>query len=289
MMMPFLIAYCTVFTPLFFCRGSVQPVDVKAFTADTKRILVEKTSLKNTISDFSRAVKEICEADQCLAVDKDVDGRKTDQRLEIKNNEFILVDDDHKKIKEDEDDDILKEALTELKEGQSFDGCVRRIFEELEESQSNKKHRKMDSHVDGLKMKDSSAIYTKNMLSPNMKDLADEASLRLSGSDSNFYRNKMSPEKFSESNGHKLASSESQASKKFKEHRKLEVRNAGDQQSARSEAQDQLSIVGYQRHNKTSTSLYKQSELSSQVCSSYLSLDSIPHLLYEFAFFTLPV
>ena len=93
--MPFLIPCCTMFTPLFFFRGSVQPVDVKAFTADTKRILVEKTSLKNTISDFSRAVKEICEADQCLAVDKNVDSRKTDQRLEIENNEFI-VDDDHK-------------------------------------------------------------------------------------------------------------------------------------------------------------------------------------------------
>ncbi|KAI5056695.1 hypothetical protein GOP47_0028513 [Adiantum capillus-veneris] len=46
--------------------GFVQPADLQAFTLEVKRSLLAKTQVKSTITDFSRAVKEICDAsDNC--------------------------------------------------------------------------------------------------------------------------------------------------------------------------------------------------------------------------------
>ncbi|MCO5546613.1 hypothetical protein L7F22_000043 [Adiantum nelumboides] len=46
--------------------GFVQPTDLQAFTLEVKRSLLAKTQVKSTITDFSRAVKEICDASERL-------------------------------------------------------------------------------------------------------------------------------------------------------------------------------------------------------------------------------
>eukprot|EP00250_Pteridium_aquilinum_P013209 c21201_g1_i2 orf=807-5087(+) len=46
--------------------GFVQPADLKAFTLEIKKNLLAKTQVKNTLTDFSCAVKEICDADESL-------------------------------------------------------------------------------------------------------------------------------------------------------------------------------------------------------------------------------
>ena len=75
------------------CRGFVQPADVKGFTSETKKSLLAKVKGKNLLSDFGRAVKEICEADEGL-VDSDNDDsqEETEEATNQKVADYDVTD-----------------------------------------------------------------------------------------------------------------------------------------------------------------------------------------------------
>ncbi|MCO5611476.1 hypothetical protein L7F22_065729 [Adiantum nelumboides] len=83
--------------------GFVQPVDVKSFTSETKKSLLAKTQVKNTITDFTRALKEICEASKGL-------GGRTDDDSQVSLNEGS--DTSIEEAVEHEEEDQLEENIS---------------------------------------------------------------------------------------------------------------------------------------------------------------------------------
>ena len=73
------------------CRGFVQPAYVKSFTLEAKKSLLAKIKgKKSSVSDFARAVKEICVADEGLTSFTSDDSPK--ETGEETNTDFEITD-----------------------------------------------------------------------------------------------------------------------------------------------------------------------------------------------------
>lgn len=72
--------------------GFVQPADLRAFTVEIKKNLLAKTQVKNTISDFICAVKEICDADEGLLANCGNSQESNEEAPDAMNNEVASYD-----------------------------------------------------------------------------------------------------------------------------------------------------------------------------------------------------
>jgi hypothetical protein len=222
--------------------GSLQPADVKAFTAEAKQNLVAKTSAKSSLSLFSRAVTEICEAEQEVKhYEKTKNQGTIEQQVNNAKSESVVAE-GHKKAKENGTGELVKEEPTErnVDEHMQMDSNV---------GEHDKKRRKVVSHVGSLEIT--------NSMASTMSELSHEPGLH------------KQHEGF---DGPERATEEPRFSKKRKYVKKLKSAKPGNDKSSKKHLLGAHATAKFRRRKRAQTALDNQTQSNyNEVCVLWLS------------------